>query len=218
MKMKLFNTLFFLCGFSLCEGRVLDNNDFEIWTKATAERCVNYRTHLKAEAEARFGDTASKLYFYYYQVQLDYALSNWVDFSAGYRQFYQRFFPDNEWDTFYAPFTHLKFKLHLKKLEVTNRNLLFYIFSDEAPNNWLYRNRTAIIFPPITRFCLHPLISEEFFILQREGFVQNRIEIGGYFPLRNSGKLSLIYIFRYLDFLGDWRVQHVLRFHLEYTF
>ncbi len=220
MKCPIFSKaiLFFCLASDLYSGVLDKDNDFQVWTQANVKKHLTPCLDFAFQTEFRFGDDASTLFFYFFQGQIIYAPIDWFEIAPGYRHQYTKIPPENDWITGYSPQLDLSFRFCLGSSKVIDRTRFQYVIN-ELRNLFIFRHRNAVLFPAIgNTICFHPLISEEFFLLDREGFFQNRIEIGGYVPIKDDGKLTLVYVLNHLKFDRKWRQAHVIRFKLHFSF
>lgn len=78
MKCLIFSkVIFFSCLASGLYSGVLDkDNDFQVWTQANVKKYLTPCLDFEFQTEFRFGDSASTLFFYFFQGQIIYA--QWI--------------------------------------------------------------------------------------------------------------------------------------------
>ncbi|NGX45757.1 MAG: hypothetical protein K940chlam2_00937 [Chlamydiae bacterium] len=197
-------------------GELNQDNDFQIWALSDVRKRINSCLEFEFQSEYRFGNNASELFLYYFQSQIIYSPTDWLKIAPGYRQQETKPLSDRGWFTSYDPLMAVSFSFCLGKTEVIDRSLIQYFINEDLPNFWFFRHSDTFRFRPIGSF--HPILSEEFFFTDRGDFVQNRMEFGGYLPVRGAGELVAVYLLRHQKFKGEWRAAHALRIKLFLAF
>lgn len=216
MKRAIFSTLLLLSCPLL--GGLNEQNDFQTWTEYSLKMTMG-KSALYFETEQRFGDNSSELFLYYFQGQYIYSPTPCIDIAPGYRHLYVRFFKGEPWSTIYNPLLDVSFKTCMGNLQIINRNRFQYFILEHIPNTWRYRNRTTFILSRRwgkTRY--HPLFSQEFFFQKREGYVENRMEIGGISFWGKGSNYQVLYLFEMFKNEGHWTQIHALRLKLNFVF
>jgi hypothetical protein len=195
-------------------GFLNQNNDFQLWVMADVRKSISPCLEFEFQSEYRFGNDASELFLYYFQAQMVYSPKEWLAIAPGYRQQETKLL--GEWFSSYAPLADVSFTFCLGKTKVVDRSRFQYFINEGRSDVWVYRHRDAFFFRPVGE--IHPYLFEEIFFAEARGFVQNRLEVGAYVPLRGKGRLFGGYLLRHQKFESEWRAAHILHFMLLVAF
>lgn len=188
------------------------NGDFQVWSRCEFWNYFSPKGFCLTEAEARWGDNASKLFLTFIQAQIAYQPVPWFYVAPGYRQQYQRFpVTSNHWEPNYIPLIDATFFWPVT-WTLSNRNRLMYSIIDSDPSHWIYRNRLRFIIPWSFAYSrINPFIENEIFIRQRYGFNQDRLAGGFMVSLNDYLVARLYYMRRFTKTLDShWIHQNIL--------
>lgn len=201
-------------------GQVNERDDFQIWLYDSVNRSLGRYTKIFAEAEIRYGDSASKAYYFYVQSRIQRNFSKRFELSLGYRHEMHLNTARSRWETIYKPLFDIYLKADLGKWRLIDRNRIFYYFFEiRHPNIWEYRNRAQLFSPwYLGKMKFNPWIYSEVFFREGEGFGQHRLALGGNFPISPHLEGSIFYILRHRKVLDEWRHHNVIGGYLFFSF
>ena len=141
-----------------------------------------------AEAEFRWGDNASKLYYYHGDlgITLNKLFADWFSLGLNYRQVYE--IKNDNWTTEYRPHLNGTIKIKCQGWELSNRSRIEYRDTGSY-NDWRFRNKITLKFPwKFTQWEICPYIADEiFYDFHVDELNRNRLYSG-----LNIGKLFLL--------------------------
>ncbi|MDE3047294.1 MAG: DUF2490 domain-containing protein, partial [Verrucomicrobiota bacterium] len=173
-------------------------------------KTFNSRCALHLANEWRIGDDISKLYHVYLQGILKVSLTDRIDIAPGYRQTWR--LRQNQWRLDEEPLFELFFHAG-DQFQVRNR--ISYVIREAAMNFWQYRLRLRYIY---TDWKVHPFVSNEIFVISRDGFSENRTIAGVSVPLSCFSDWDFYAMLRFLKTDPSWTHQYIFGTHIHFYF
>ena len=189
------------------------NNDVQLWISGDFRKTLSNQCSLDLTNEYRFGNDMSELFFIFLQGLFSYKFNPYVKIEPGYRQIWVK--PDH-WSLIYEPFAHFIFQ-NPGKWDVRNR--IAYLIPELTKNVWLYRARIRLFGRwKVKGHELNPYLSNEFFVLSRGGFAQDRIIVGIFPKLYRHISGDFYYMLRLFKVSEGWRPNHVFGTRVDFKF
>ena len=203
---------------------VNQNNEFQLWAGIFIEKKISKEWSGFLETEYRYGDGASRLFEYYLQTRLQYTLCPCLIVAPGYRQIFSELDDQTSWKPVYDPLIDVEWFRPIQGWHFSDRSRFQYFFRSWAEDYWHYRHRIQLISPwKLGRMQWQLYGSNEFFIRKERGYSQNRLIIGGMFPIlkessENKIKGRLFYMLRHEITQEHWHHQHVLGLYGDFFY
>lgn len=219
---KMMRIVFAIIGLTLlltAKAYAYDDGDFQVWNTDVQELKVNDKTKIALEEEFRWGDNAHQFYYQHYDLGLFYALNQYLNAGAGYRQVYElksgKFKPEEE------PYVTATFLGDLKGFKFDDRNRLEYRHFNYQADSWRYRNKLTVKFPwKFTKIEIQPYVSDELFVGfgTISQFNENRFSCGLTVNLAKNLKAEIYYMLRCSKGAGSWVDTNALGTKLKLAF
>jgi hypothetical protein len=200
----------------LCAS-VNQNNDFQLWVTEEVNKQFSSVATVRISNEWRFGDDASKLYYFDVQGVATFRLNDWSDFAPGYKQIWT--LRESEWFLNYEPLINYSVRLKKGVFEWELRNRISYLFREQQKDVWLYRGRLRWVTNWVVgETNLKPYFSNEVFIQEQDAFFQDRIILGLVFPITNMFDADFYGMIRFLKNQDRWTHQNIFGTWFNFRF
>ena len=163
-----------------------DDGDWQYWnTENIGGKIIDVRNDyldsIKAmiEAEFRWGDDVSELYYYHGDlgITLNKLFASWFSLGLNYRQVYE--LKSGEWTEENRPHLNGTIKLKWEGWDISNR-CRFEYRDTESYNDWRFRNKLTAKFPwKWTSWQIRPYVADEiFYDFHADELNRNRLYAG----------------------------------------
>ncbi len=208
---------------SPASAKLNGDGDFQYWDITSFEGRVNDRWKASMDAEFRFGNDVSKLYYQEDILALNYKVNDWFEIGPGYLQAFQlssKVGEENDWIAEYRPIINATVKMKWQGWDLSSRSRFEYrIFEDSGNDVFRYRNRFTFKSPwKWTTFHINPYLADEIFVQDGIGFQTNRLYLGVGIDLIAHVKGDLFYLWQITDKAGDWMDLNVFGTKLKFEF
>lgn len=216
--------IFTFCLFTKTLTAVNENGDFQTWWQAQTVNQICDKSSFITFTEFRLGDDSSK--FFYFETRLEYLYKAlpFLLIGPAYRQIMIRNSAQttNTFNPIYIPLLELTFFKDIGPVELSSRNWILYKMFPKATSNnlWEYRNRFQAIFQiDKSPFGLKPIVSDEVFFEETNGFRENRLFAGLIKSFNQKIDGMVGYLLKTQKFPeNDWRNIQVLSINLAIGF
>jgi hypothetical protein len=196
-----------VCGIAL-SARAFE---FDYWSKAIVTIPLSEQWEFGFEEWLSFTDNVARFKDSQTDLWLNYlGLADWLSVGAGYKRVFAK--ADDEWETEDRVMFNVAVKNRVYGFGVTNRSRFEYRMPQDEEVFWRYRHRVTITSPvTFTPLKILPYTAEEvFYSFDGEGFNQQRLYGGVFFPLRKNIRLELFYIWKLDKEDHEWHDTNVL--------
>ena len=203
--------LLLLCATS----SVAQENDFQIWTSASANDRVTYKTDINIKHGLRFRENTSLLSKSYSDIRLKHKYNKRVSFAIGFRDI-------NEWNkqliretkSRYYSDLYLKHKLDRFVLSVRNR---YQKQGNKEVVAYLFRQELSISYN-IRKNKLEPLFATEYFYTEQKQINKLRYTLGLSYPISRDLDFDMSYRIQKELNVGNPETLFILSAKLSYDF
>ncbi|MDD4894159.1 MAG: DUF2490 domain-containing protein [Candidatus Omnitrophica bacterium] len=219
MKKRFFLTLTLILAAPIA-AYTYDDGDFQVWHTEIQEKEINKESRLTLEEELRFGDDASELYYYYFDIGYAYDVNKNLTLGLNYRQIYDKKQPYNKFKIENRPHINATLKYALSGFQLDDRNRLEYRHFDYQEDSWEYRNKFTVKFPwKFTRLQIQPYLADEIFLkLNGIDLNRNRLYSGFMFTVLKNLKAEIYYLLQKTKSSGKWTAVNVLGSKVKVSF
>lgn len=175
-------------------GSINQNEDLQLWMEyGFSKRCLD-TLNINVYYESRLGDDISQNFLNYVTLYFDYHPKKWISIVPCYRQLWS-LKKNGGWERQFEPFFYITLRYYGNWFVFSDRNRGELIVTEKGASSWIYRNQVKF---EMTLFDLEdymvPYVSNEIFLKNHYGFIQNRFSAGIQFAAIQNLQFTLYYL------------------------
>ncbi len=219
MKKSVLLGIVLFCGlFSIKTVQAFQTTDQQLWNTESIEGGLSPGVKVKMEAEFRFGDNVSQLYYNHTDAGLAFKLSDLLSIGLNYRQIYEKkkdlLVEENR------PHVNATLKGKWLGIKISDRSRLEYRILKNKDNSWRYRNKLGLDLPvKWSAMEIQPYLADEIFVdFAVSEFNRNRLYAGLKGKITEKLRTDIFYLWQSSKKNDVWNNINVIGFKLKVVF
>ena len=214
---RFFLAIIFILNLSQASWAAYKSGDWQFWHGDTVTGKITENVSAKLNAEWRFGDDMSELFYYHTEGGLLFNITESFSIGTNYRQVYN-LSSNKKWTEERMPNVELFNNFTLADQKFANRFRVEYRDRQTSQDSWRFRERLTYQLP-FELSVFKPYLTDEVYYEDEPGeFNKNWAILGAKFPIMEKIEGDLFYNYERTKSGDKWISANILNLYLKFKF